>query len=75
MAIGRRVWIEIFELESQLVADKGLQPNKQTFHPRQNKLRKGIGILTLAFKKKCSVNDVVHNVITENKRLLVLGAK
>jgi hypothetical protein len=46
---------EILEWESWLVADKDLQPKKQTFHPRQYKLRKGIGILMLALKKESSV--------------------
>jgi len=46
---------KIFEQESRLVADKGLQPSKQTFHPKQNKLRKGIRILVLAIKKESSV--------------------
>ena len=33
---------------------------------------KGIGILTVAVKKESSVSEVVHSVVTENKRLLVL---
>jgi hypothetical protein len=63
---------EILEWESWLVADKELQPRKRTFHPRQNKLRKGTGILMLALKKESSVRDVVHSVVTKNKRFLVL---
>jgi len=58
--------------ESWLAADKGLQPSKWTFHPKQNKLRKGIRILVLAAKKESSVREAVHSVVTENKRLLVL---
>jgi hypothetical protein len=63
---------KIFEQESRLVADKGLQPSKQTFHPKQNKLRKGIRILVLAIKKESSVREVVHSVVTKIKKLLVL---
>jgi hypothetical protein len=42
----------IFEWESQLAADKGLQPSKWTFHTRQNKLRKEIGLLTLTVNQR-----------------------
>jgi hypothetical protein len=63
---------DIFEQESWLVAEKGLQPRMWTFHPRQNKLRKGTGILMLTVKKESSVRDGVNSVVTKNKRLLVL---
>jgi hypothetical protein len=63
---------ELFERESFLVADKGLQPSKQTFHARKNKLRKGIGILTWGQSRESGVSEVVHSVVTENKRLLVM---
>jgi hypothetical protein len=43
----------------------------QTFHPRQNKLRKGIGILMPALKKENGVREELPSVVTEN-RLLVL---
>jgi hypothetical protein len=54
------------------VADKGLQPSKQTFHPRQNKLRKGIGRLVRGQSRKTGVSEVMHSVVTKNKRLLVM---
>jgi len=39
----------------------------RTFHPRQNKLRKGIGMLMLALKKENGVRGVLPSVVTENK--------
>ena len=54
LLIGRRGWIQIFERESWLAADKGT------------------GILTQAVKEECGVNAIVHGVVTEDKRLLVL---
>ena len=62
---------EIFERESRLAADKGLQSSKRTFYSRQKKLRKWTGILRLAVKKESGVSEVVA-LGTENKRLLVL---
>ena len=55
--IGRRGWIQVFEQESQLAADKG------------------IGILALAVKKESSVSEVVHSVITENKKVTGSGVR
>ena len=55
--IGRRGWIQVFEQESQLVADKGIR------------------ILTLAVKKESSVSEVVHSVITENKKVTGFGVR
>jgi len=63
---------EIFEGRSWLAADEGLRPSKQTFHPRQNKLRKGIGRLTRGQSRKTGVSEVMHSVVTKNKRLLVM---
>ena len=40
---------------------------------RQLAANKGIGILMLAVKSEGGVSEVVYSVITENKRLLVLG--
>jgi hypothetical protein len=44
----------------------------RTFHPRQNKLRKGIGILMPALKKENGVREELPSVVIENRRLLVL---
>jgi hypothetical protein len=63
---------EIFEWESRLAADKDLQPGMQTFYRRQNKLRKGIGILMLALKKENGVREVLPSVVIENKSLPLL---
>ena len=36
---------------------------------------KGIGILMLAVKKESGVSEVVHSVVTENKKVTTSGAK
>jgi len=50
---------KIFEWECRLAADKDLQPRMRTCHPRQNKLRKGIGILMPTLKKENGVKEVL----------------
>jgi hypothetical protein len=53
LVIVRKGWFtEIFEWETLLAADKGWQPNTSEASAQdQNELRKGIFILTLAFKR------------------------
>jgi len=53
---------EIFGLETLLAADKGRHPNTSKPSTKdQNKLRKGIFILTLAVKYVSGVSEFVHS--------------
>jgi len=62
---------EILQWESWLVAEKDLQPRKQTFHPKTKQATKR-NWDSDAGTQESSVRDVVHSVVTENRRFLVL---
>jgi len=53
------------------VAEKDLQPRKQTFHPKTKQATKR-NWDSDAGTQESSVRDVVHSVVTENRRFLVL---